>query len=361
MVRRWHLVHYLATVGAALLALQLYVWIAWLADGPHQITRFRDHSHVSWTVARVFEVGILAAFIFCVIYAVRSSRRLGGLSFDAKLFIAGFSVIWLDLWTNFAAPIWMYSTQWLNLNNPLGYLPGVVNPDLKRLPLPAFHFLNYPVALLAAGVLVSIAMRRIKDRWPQLSTAQLVGLVAILGMAFDVAYEMPMFRFRLWAFPGSPNWLALLPGTSAKFPIFEIIPAGLAFATFGALRYFKDDAGREITERGLDHLPSRWRGLVSVLALVGLVQLVWIGCTSIQVVGGFYAAPYKPLPAFLVNDACDAPLSGGGHLLGTRYGPCPHEGGKYPIRHLGPAAAKPCVAGRPVSAKPVPWPPCPDR
>lgn len=357
--RGWGLTHYLALVGAILLVVQAYVYVAWLSDSPHQITKFRDRQDISWTMARVFEVAVFLGFIACLVYVVRKSRREGRLTFDAKLVIAGFTVIWLDEWTNLVAPIWAYSTQWLNLNNPTAYLPGVINPDMKRLPFPMFHLFNYPVALLGAGIVVSALMRLIRRRWPGLSTAQLVLLVAGAGMCFDLVYEMPMFALRLWSFPGSPSWLALFRGSAMKFPIFEIIPAGMAFATFGALRFFKNDRGQEITERGLDHLPARRRSVVSILALAGVVQLVWLACTTVQVFGGFYAAPYNRLPPHLVNDMCDAPLAGGGQLVGTRYGPCPQEGHAYPIRKIeGSSQPRPCVVGRPPDAAPVPWPAC---
>jgi hypothetical protein len=350
-------------VGVLLVILQIYVYAAWLADGPHQITQFRDHDDASWVMARVYESIVVLGFVACVWHAVRTSRRIGRLSFDAKLVLASLSIIWLDGWTDLVAPIWLYSSQWLNLNLPFGYIPGAINPGLKQIPFPLFHFFNYTVALLGAGILVSTAMRRIKARWPRLSNAQLIMIIAVLGMAFDLAYEFPMFRLRLWAYPGTPDWLALFPGTSMKFPIFEIIPAGIAFAAFGALRFFVDDRGEHLTERGLAGSQRR-RTLVSVLALCGLLQLLWIGCTSVQVIGGFYAAPYKALPPHLVNDLCDAPLLGGGRLVGTRYGPCPQEGGQYPIRGFpernvdAPGAKEPCVVGREPSAPPVPWPAC---
>jgi hypothetical protein len=82
--------------------------------------------------------------------------------------------------------------------------------------------------------------------------------------------------------------------------------------------------------------------VISTVAVMGVVNLVWLVCTTVQATVGFYAAPYKPLPAHLVNDMCDAPLLEGGQVTGTRYGPCPEKGVRIPIRSLeGPAPGSP--------------------
>ncbi len=322
--RRWRLVHVLAMIGGLLLVVQLWTYGRWLAAGPYQITKYRDHGDVSWAAARFLEVSFLVLFVGCLVYVVRRCRRERRLAFDAKLMIASLSVVWLDPFTNFVAPIWLYSTQWMNLNSPLGYAPGVINPTLKSMPFPLFHVVNYPVALLMAGILVSSLMRRISARWPRLSTAQLVVIVAILGTAFDTLYELPFVRLHLWAFPGAPG-LALYAGDSSRHPLLAILPAGAAFATFGAVRYFRNDRGEEITERDLEDTPARWRPVVSTLALSGVVQMVWVAACTAQVIGGLYAPAYPPMPSHLVGDSCDAPLTGGGQRTGTEYGPCPGE------------------------------------
>ena len=113
-----------------------------------------------------------------------------------------------------------------------------------------------------------------------------------------------------------------------------MVPAGFAFATFGALRFFKDDKGLEFTERGLDKLSPGKQTLVSTLALIAVLHIVWLASTSLQAIVGFYADPYKPLPKYLINDMCDAPVLGGGQVTGTRYGPCPEQGLEFPIRFL---------------------------
>ncbi len=332
----WGPVQLLAALGAAFLLLQTWVWGAWLADGPSQVTEFQDPDDFTFKAARVMEVGMAVAFVSTVVWLVHRCLRERTLVFDAKLFIAGMAALWLDAWTNFVAPIWLYNTNFTNTAPPTAYLPGVINPAMEDMPFPTlFHAFNYPVACLGAGIVVSALLTRLRHRYPQASAARLLGLCALFGMGFDLLYESFMIRTGMWVFPGTPDELALWGSQYTKFPVFEIVPAGLAFATFGALRFFRNDRGEHLSERGLHTVAPRRRTVVSLFATIAAINLVWIAMCTIQVVGGFYADPYKPMPPALVANICDGPLEGGGQRTGTPYGPCPEQGQPIPIRRYG--------------------------
>jgi len=71
-----------------------------------------------------------------------------------------------------------------------------------------------------------------------------------------------------------------------------VVPAGLAFAAFGALRFFK--AMRvELTERGLEGMSPRKRGWCRWARCRRAAHRV-AHSTCTQAVGGFYSAPYPP-------------------------------------------------------------------
>ncbi len=331
--RQWVPVQILALLGAVFVAFQAWTWASWAADGPTQVTEFQDPGDFTFKAARYMEIGMGIAFVAMLLWLIRRCLRARALVFDAKLFIAGISALWLDAWTNFVAPIWLYNTNFFNTPPPTAYIPGVINPAMKNMPFPTlFHAFNYPVALLGAGIAVSSVLTWLRRRYPRARTTTLLGLCALLGMAFDLVYECFMIRAGMWAFPGTPDELALWGSQAYKFPIFEIIPAGLAFASFGALRFFRNDRGEHLSERGLHTVPRRRRTLVSLLATVTIANCVWITMCTIQVVAGFYADPYKPMSPALIANICDAPLTGGGQRIGTPYGPCPEQGGRIPIR-----------------------------
>ncbi|HKY93014.1 MAG TPA: spirocyclase AveC family protein [Nevskiaceae bacterium] len=331
----WGFAHYLALFGTLMLMVQTWTWIGWWIGGPFSITEFKTPGSLNWWAARFYEVLFGCLFVFLLVWVTRRSLRERRLVFDAKLMIAGISLLWVDEWTNIASPIWSYSSNFVNLNNPLAGFPFAVNPDLGRLPFPILlHTFVYPCANLCAAIVVCAVMRKLLQWRPGQSTAQLLLTVAAIGVLFDIAFELPMFLLGLWAYPGTPNAFALFPGYAHKFPIWEMIPAGMAFAAFGALRFFKDDRGQELTERGLEHLSPRLRAFVSITALIGVLHIVWLASTSTQAIVGFYSAPYPPMPKYLINGMCDAPVLGGGQVTGTRYGQCPEEGLRFPIRYL---------------------------
>ncbi|MEW6472842.1 MAG: spirocyclase AveC family protein [Actinomycetota bacterium] len=335
--RRRSLSHSLGALGAVLVVVQAWTWSAWLADGPSQVTEFQNPADFTFKAARVMEAVAAVAFVAMAAWIVARCLRERRLIFDAKLFVAGLSALWLDAWTNFAAPIWFYSTNFTNTPPPTAYLPGVINPVMKDMPFPTlFHFFNYPLACVGAGIIVSALLTRLRRRFPTWSVRRLLVLCALFGMGFDLVYESFMIRTGMWAFPGTPDELALWGTQAGKFPIFEIVPAGLAFAAFGALRFFRDDRGDHVTERGLRNETPRRQATISLLATIAVINLLWIAMCTIQVVAGFYADPYKPMQPALVANICDAPLDTGGQRTGTRYGPCPEQGRPIPVRRISP-------------------------
>jgi hypothetical protein len=97
-----------------------------------------------------------------------------------------------------------------------------------------------------------------------------------------------------------------------------------------AVRFFKDDTGRTVVERGLEHARPRTQAAVSVLALTGMLGTAFGIAVIGEVAVGPYASPYKALPKHLLNGLCDAPGT-----TGTSYGPCLGSPGyRAPLRRL---------------------------
>jgi hypothetical protein len=329
--RRWTPAHDLALAGGLLLAVQLAVLRAWLGSGPHAITRYRVHHGTPWWAAVAFQAAAVGMAVWVLVFVVRGCLRQRRLTIDAKICLAGLLTAWLDPFTNFMQPLFMYSSNFVNLNSWGAHYPLVINPDAGRLPWPIlFLGCMYAFGLLAFAVIMNAIVRMIVRRFPALTRVQVLMVTLGLGVLFDLALEIPMFRLRLWAYPGAPNTLALWSRSSYKYSLWEIIPAGIAFASVAAVRFFKDDANRTVTERGLERHHRSVRTALSVLALIGLFNTVWLASTAFQAGVGLYAAPYPKLPAYIINGMCDPPGA-----TGTAYGPCPGSPGyRLPLRHL---------------------------
>jgi hypothetical protein len=332
--RRWPLAYYLAALGAVYFFVEIWTLTAWLSDGVHEVTAFRDPNSVDAHAAMVYQILAVILAIGVMIHLVRSCMRERRLTFDAKFCIMGFLLYFVDPFANWAQPTFYYSSNWVNLANWCGHAPLMVNPDCGRLPEPVlFLWLLYTFAFLLFAMGMNKVMGAIKRWRPTISTIGLIGTAFGIAMLIDAALELPMIAFKLWYYPG---WPLSLTGSAMRYPFAAPFIASILFTGLASVRYFKDDKGRTIVERGIDHLKPATRSVVVILALIGISQ----GCATISclilVANGPYMQQYPRMPAWLVNDMCDAP-----GITGTAYGPCPGSPGYLaPLRRLPDHAAK---------------------
>lgn len=305
----------LAWFGAAIVLYEAITWVRWLADGPEQITQYRDTDAASWTAARGYEIAIVLVSVWLLVRVVRQCRAHGRLTLDAQLLIAGVTALFWDPFGNFVQPAFFYSSNWLNLNTWTGFAPGVVNPDASLMPQPVFIMLVYPFGLLAFAMMSNAVMRVAQTRFPHWSNGRVLlagSLAAFLG---GVALEAPMFLPHLWSLPGAPSELSLFDD-GHRYASVEYLTTGMVFAGWAAVRYFKDDQGRAFTERGPGQIGS-------VLAIIGWCCSLLLMLQLVVTIFAFQADPYpEEFPPHLVNGLCDV-----GSTSNTHYGPCPGSPG----------------------------------
>lgn len=319
--RRWNWPVALAVFGGLCLATQAWVWIAWLRTGPVAITRWRDTGDGSWKLAIAYQVGASALFVAVVTWVVRQCRKEGRLTFDAKFCLAGLATFWLDPTANVLLPVYTYSSQWVNLNDWLGQVPLVRNPDAGRLPEPVLFLLPlYTVGWLGAALAVNGIMRWVRRRFPHWRAGRALALAVVVALVCDILLELPMFLGNLWSNQGAPR-IGLFADRGALYPVTEMLFATLIFTGFGALRYFRNDRGETLVERGLTGSHRR-RAWISQLALIGVINAMWMGLTLGYTVAGLYSGPWRAMKPWVNNAVCDSP-----GVTGTRYGPCPGSPG----------------------------------
>lgn len=327
---RWSWPHFLALIGAPILVWNAWTVIAWLADGPHQVTEFRDRDSLSWYFARVAEgLTVLGSLlvILCLVRGCRRAHRI--LTFDVMLCLACATIFWSDFGTNFFQPMFLMSSNFINLNNTCGHMPFVVNPDCGRAadPIP-FLFLAETFLFPACAIGVCKLVGRARTAWPRISAAKVFGLVLLIGMV-GALLEVLMIALGLWTYTG-PRWMSLSPGRGTQWHVVVWLETGLFFVFLSAIRVFRDDKGQTLVDRGLEHHKPRARKAITMMALYACVQLVsWGPGTMPLMAVSFYQDGWAKMPAYLVNDVCDAP-----GIEETRYGGCPGSPGyRMPGRH----------------------------
>jgi hypothetical protein len=152
----------------------------------------------------------------------------------------------------------------------------------------------------------------------------------IVAMAVVIAtMEIPILLLGFYAY-GGPRWMSLTFGPGAQYNMVILFQSAICTTAMIAFYYFRNDKGQRFVERGLDHYPPRRRKLITLLGVYTCLQLAtWIPGTIPVAVLSLYQDGWPKLPAYLVNDLCDAP-----GVTDTRYGPCPGSPGfRMPGRH----------------------------
>lgn len=328
--RRWSLPHYLALAGIPVLVWNAWTVIAWLTDGPEAVTQFRDRGSVSWYAARVIECGVVLASLLVIRYLVRGCRRAGRvLTFDVMFCLVGATIFWSDFGMNFFQPVFVASSNFVNVNNPCGHMPFVVNPDCGRGPEPLLFFpLVETFLVLALAIGVSKLVSRARSRWPGMSPAQVFGLIMAIAWTFSL-FEVVILALGVWGYAG-PRWMSFSPGHGVQYHAGVLLGTGLFFGPMAALYIIRNDKGQTIVERGLERHSPKLRKAIMLMALYSTVQFItWIPGDGPMILLSFYQDGWPRMPAHLLNNTCNAP-----GVDGTRYGVCPGAPGyRLPGRH----------------------------
>jgi hypothetical protein len=312
--------YYVAAAGALMLAWEATTLGRWLAAGPEQVDETRTGGSWNWYAAKVYEVCIVLVAVLCARFVLRGVRRERRLTFDAMFVIAGGLVYWMDPMANFFQPTVVYTSNFVNLANWCGHAPGVVNAGCSRSPEPVLAIgLLYAFGFIPTAMMFSAVWDRISgSRTPGGTLGRLV-LLLVIALAVDIVVEAPPMLLNLWAYPwvGGPHFF----DAQHRYPVIVGV-AGLQFWLLLTLLWrWRDGEGRNIAERGLGHLEGRRRTAVMLLCVIGLFQLDFVAMDLIIAAGGLRPPAASHLPAYLVNDVCNA-----GGFTNSINGACPGAG-----------------------------------
>ncbi|MGV0044259.1 spirocyclase AveC family protein [Mycobacterium colombiense] len=250
-----------AAAGGALLVLQLYVWIRWVTgpyfqrvpagptDPPMYMKAFLTMNSV------VVCVGLPIAIWWFIVRPWRRERRI---TLDGMLLVSMGLMFFQDPLLNYFNTWCTYNTWLFNRGSWSSNIPGWVSPEEPGHQVPEPILVNAPG--YAAGVLMITifgcwVMRRIKSRWPNISNLRLI--VATYAFTFVLDFVMEagfMLPFGLYTYPGAIRAVSFSAGTYHQWPVYEGLMWGGVQAGLCSLRFFTDDRGRTVVERGLDHV-----------------------------------------------------------------------------------------------------------
>ena len=252
-----------AALGGAILLLQLYVWTRWLTGpyfervpaGPSEPPMYMKVPLIANAV--VLWVGLPFALWYFIIRPWVRERRI---TLDGMLLVSMGLMFFQDPLLNYLNTWCTYNTWLFNRGSWSSHIPGWVSPEEPGRQVAEPLLTNVPG--YAYGVLlITIAgcwlMRRIKARWPNISNLRLILVTYALAFVFDFVMEgLVMLPIGFYTYPGSIRAVSINAGTYYQWPIYEGLMWGGVQAALCCLRYFTDDRGRTVVERGLDRVRS---------------------------------------------------------------------------------------------------------
>jgi hypothetical protein len=317
-----------AGIGAALLAVQAWTWATYLADGPGQITRFRDTSAPSWKWAIALQVFQVVSTAAVLILVLRHARRQRVVTLNVLYVTGCLCLVWLDPMLNYFRIGFFYSSNFVNVESWLGHVPGQFAPYVNITPQPIlWEVATYTGVFIAFTLLLARVWRRIAEQFPKVPVPGLFAATLGVAILLNLVLELPFVRTGLFAYPAGWHDLSLWGGKTYQFPLVESLGASLFWTASAALFMSMRGDGLTAVERGIEEVrsPGRRTGL-RFLAVTGYLHVIFLAFPmGLAQLGPLYTDRFPSgYAADLHNGWCGDE--------GQPYGPCPGPGVAWPDR-----------------------------
>jgi len=207
--------------------------------------------------AVVLWVGLPFAIWFFFIRPWRRERRI---TVDGMLFASMGLMFFQDPFLNYFNTWCTYNSWLFNRGAWTPHIPGWFSPDEpgRMVPEPLLtNTVGYAYGVLLITIVGCWLMRKIKSRWPNISNLRLILATYGLAFVFDFVMEaLVLLPIGLYTYPGAIREVSINAGTYYQWPIYEGFMWGGVQTALCCLRFFTDDRGRTIAERGLDRVRS---------------------------------------------------------------------------------------------------------
>jgi len=326
-----------AVVGGAVLLLQLYVWTRWVT-GPYFERVPSGPSDPPTYMKAVLTANMIAMWVLAPFglwwFFLRPWRRERRITLDGMLAVSMGLMFFQDPLLNYFNTWCTYNAWLFNRGSWTSHVPGWLSPEEPGHQVPEPILTNVPGYMFGV-LLLTIAgcwiMRRIKARWPKISDLRLIGVTYLLAIVFDFLMEAcVILPAGMYAYPGAIRELSVNAGTYYQWPVYEGLMWGAVQTALCCLRYFTDDRGRTVVERGLDHVRAGIaRQLVRFLAIFAAVSTSFFVLYMIPAQWiGMHADPW-PVDV-QKRSYFTGPVCGEGSDR-----PCPHPALPVPAKHSG--------------------------
>lgn len=277
-----------AATGAVILAFEAWVLVKWVSGphfeqvdpGPSDVPGWMAVNLVFW---QAISIPVAMAMIWW--FVVRPWRRERRVGVDGVLVLAFATFGFQDPLSNQGNHWIVYNARMLNFGQwgpEIPWWTAFGEPGANTAEPLLFAPAAYVYLMMLGAAVGCWAMRAARRRWPRITTAGMIACCFVACCLFDVLVEgliwMPLGIFE---YPGG-HW-AIFPDTYHKFPLNEMVTVGALFTGLASLRYFTNDRGQTVVERGIDRVggsPGR-KLVLRVLAVTAAGQLLFLASYNI--------------------------------------------------------------------------------
>ena len=204
----------------------------------------------------------------------------GRISTDGLFCLVFATIWWQDPASSYVAPLFTYNAAAFNHGNWLNHIPGWVMPGAHNIAEPVIlAFPVYVYGMFGGAIVGNVLMRKAKQRWPGLTKVQLCLVCFAFFCSLDLLVEPFILTFGFASYTSVVKELTIFHGHYYQYPLYEAPLWGATWAAWSCLRYFRDDKGRTIAERGIDEVKASPRAKTTLrfLALAGVCNLILLG------------------------------------------------------------------------------------
>ncbi|MBJ21758.1 MAG: hypothetical protein CL933_20315, partial [Deltaproteobacteria bacterium] len=268
-------------MGAAFLALQVYIYTAWVLSDKFTPTPTGDSplSDFGYWFIQIGQVAFAILAVYMVYWMIKTCRREGRAPTSVLFCLAFLMTYWQDPLANYYRLYFIYTSHFFNFGSWCELIPGWIMPRGSRFPEPLLFGLGSYIGLIPlTSFVICAAMRKAKARWPQTGTLGLMLSAFVVAMAIDLVLEIMWVRTGLYQIPGAIRSLSLWGGMPYQLPLYEVVFWGaLIYTPAASLLYFKDDKGNTVVERGIENFRgSTTTAVMRCLALAGFLNAFYL-------------------------------------------------------------------------------------
>lgn len=187
-------------------------------------------------------------------FVIRPWRRQREISIDGLLCLAAAFASVYDPISNALQSWFTYNSYLWNWGSPVSELPFVISMPAPALQ-PAWSVPFIPAGYICSiplfAILGSAVMRTASRRFPRLGGVGLTAVCVVFMLGTELILEAVLFLpLGFFSYPGG-SWPITFGGHYFALPFNEWLHGALFFTVGAVLRYFTDDRGETLVERGL--------------------------------------------------------------------------------------------------------------